>query len=304
MIIKRKFYARKMSRAKKQVAFVDDFQNFNECFAVFCKGRFEQERSSVIHKLVKTLTTSSVFQNLGDRFNVLSVGAGNGKFDILFIEEFTQHTLEQNCRVRWTVVEPNKLAIREFKKTIKAFDFEIPGVDYLWVEHKFEDFIKTAETKKRRYNLILFMNSLYYMDPDFALKKACSNLLAQPGAIVISEVGANNIAHQIQKEFRVGFGVMSAEEAIRKTAGLLPLRTKKFTIDLKLEVSDLFSEETLDAGNKLLQFLLQSDSEAVGDQVRQKVKEFIQAHSWQEKSRGKSEHYVASNEITLHLVFN
>lgn len=296
--------SRQMSRINSQLAFVDDFSRFNECFDVFCRGRFEQERSLSVEKLIKGLTNSHVFDNLGDRLNVLSVGSGNGKFDILFVEELTQHTLARNCRIRWTVVDPNRPAIREFKKTLKAYDFEIPGVDFVWVENRFEDFVKVAETKKRRYSLVLFMNCFYYMNADYALKKSCGHLLAQPGAIFISEVGAKSIAHQIHKEFRVGYGVMSAEEAIRKMATNFPLKTKKFTVELKLNVTDLFSEENKNAGDKLLQFLLHANPSDLDDQMKQTIRDYIQANSWQEKKRGGGETYVASNETTLHLVFN
>lgn len=289
-----------MSHVKRHHAFVNNFAKFNECFDIYCRGRFEQEESQVIRKLIKALTSSLVFQEIGGSLKVLSVR--DGKFDILFIEELIKHTLPQGLKVTWTVIDPNRLAVLEFRKTLQAYDFEIPGVEFVWAERKFEEFVATAETKKRRYNLILFMNCLYYMNADYTIRKSCCNLLSQPGAIFLSEVGANNIAHQILKKFELGFGVMSAGDATRTAGKSFPLRKKKLTVDLKLDVTDLFHEESRNSANKLLQFILQSDK--IDGQMEQEVTEFIQTRSWPEKNEIGEEMFMASNETTFFLVFN
>ena len=288
-----------MSVSKKRVPFVEDFVSFNESYKAFCRGRFEQERS-LIKRLTKALATTGAFEMTGSVYQVLSVGAGCGRFDTLFVEELTQHTLAKDCQVKWTVVDPNKPAINEFKKTLRAYDFEIPGVDFAWVDSKFEDYVKSLDADKKEYNLVLFAHCLYFMEAEKALKATCKSLLAKNGSVFVVAGSKESMAQRVLKEFRGSTETIFIEEAIKRISVQFSLQLKNVVVDSKVKVTEIFAEDN-SMGTSLLKFLLRSSLKSVSAGKMKKVIEFIKRLSWTETVEDQEE-YFASNETIAYML--
>ena len=292
--------------------FVETADQYNSIFEAFTRGRREQEKVWIDNELVPKLL--KVFKLEGSvkksEFKVLAVGSGVGSFDCLLIKALLTHGKEmiKGKQIMWTVVEPNAMAIDEFKKKVSSDADICHSVSFTWINKGVEDFLQVTEPEE--YDLIHFIHILYYVEEEVVLKKSYEKFLGTPGCMVIAVGSEGDIWVNLIKSFRSKIPSLTSElhyptnielSEICRTNGWA---NEVFNGKLDLEITEIFNEGD-PKGEAILKFFLHINEDPrkkFRKELISEIMEFFQKMSWKKEKNGEKSFFV-NDDVGLLLIY-
>ena len=275
--------------------FVENHKEYMDIFHVFSRSRREQRRtwieSDLIPKIRDTFTQDK--RTPKSEFSVLAVGSNDGSFDCLLLKAMLFHMKEllQGKQLIYTVVEPNSIAIDEFKLKASLQDGVFRNVKFNWVNKGMQEFLKGE--KAERYDLIHFMQVLYYAEnEEEILTVAYEKFLASPGCIVVAVGSECDVWGALIKSFKMRIPSMlnnltniELSELVKRNGWAYDI----FATTTHLEITELFNERD-PVGQAILKFFLhlnEDPKEVLGEKLVSEIIEFFRRMSWEEIKDGK-----------------
>ena len=291
--------------------FVENHKEYADSFQVYCRHHGEQQQVWVENELMKRLRDAFTRQSHGPKseFKILAVGANSGSFDILLIRALFSHAKElvEGKKVTYTVVEPNAVAIDEFKHNVSSQGGVFQNIKFNWINKRIEEFFEGKEAE--RYDLIQFVHVLYYVESEEEiLKSAYEKFLASPGCILTVVVTEKNIWRQLIKPFALKIPSLVVNQPTNVELSEVCKRNgweyETFEGKLDVEVTEVFDErsETDSVGLALLKFFLQLNGEPkekLGKEIMSEVMEFFVRISWEKIKDGKKRFFVNDDDGIL-----
>ena len=282
-------------------------KEYNDVYAIFTRNRREQEKVWVEYELVPKITQffRPKYSPSKSQFKVLAVGSNEGSFDCLFIKALFTHGKEliEGKEVTWTVVEPNTIAINEFKQRVSSEGGIFQNVKFSWINKGLEEFLEVTELEQ--FDLIHFIHVLYYLDEERMLKDSYTKLLRSPGCIVAAVGTEDDVWDHLIKSFKTKIPPFSFKQPTNIELSEICKRNgwvcETFDGKLDLEITEIFNDGD-PIGEALLKFFFQinkSPKEKYGEKLMSEVKEFFRKVSWEKIKDGKKCCFVKGNEGIL-----
>ena len=203
-----------------------------------------------------------------DTMNILSVGCGTGEMDSQLLSSSVQHFRQNQTaklpkpKICCHVVEPNSEHVAAFKASTSADGLKaLPYVEdttFKWYQETFhfQTYVE-REHEKNILDVILFVQSIYYVDVERALVECYENELSKTGFIMCVVETEESDLQQFTTSGRVR---KFHENVISYTAqDVVKVATKhswphqQFSVDYSVDVSECFDEKS-EEGNLLLDF--------------------------------------------------
>ena len=278
--------------------FVENHKEYMDIFHVFSRSRREQRKVWVENDLVPKIRDAFTQDNRSPKseFSVLAVGSNDGSFDCLLIKAMLSHMKEllEGRQIIYTVVEPNSIAIDEFKLKVSLQDGVFRNVKFNWVNKGMQEFLENEETE--RYDLIHFMQVLYYAEnEEEILKTAYEKFLASPGCIVVAvgnEGDVWDIWEGIIKVFKMRIPTMMNNLTNIELSEICKRNRWAYEIfgtTTHLEITEMFNEGD-PVGEAILKFFLhinENPKEVLGEELMSEIIEFFRSMSWEKVKDGK-----------------
>ena len=284
---------------------LDSQKDYNDVFEIFTRSRREQEKIWVENDLVSKITEHFRPSPWKSQFKVLAVGSGVGSFDCLFIKALFTHGKEliEGKQVIWTVVEPNTIAINEFKQKVSSEDAIFQNVSFSWVNKGFEEYLEVTEPEQ--FDLIHFMHVLYYVNEEIVLKNSYDKFLGSPGCILAAVGTEGDIWEHIIKSFKLKIPSLSLKQPTNIQLSEICARNgwvcETFDAKLDQEVTDILKNGD-PKGEALLKFFFhinENPSELYGKELMSEILEFFREMSWEKIKDGKKCSFVKEDEGIL-----
>ena len=202
-------------------------------------------------------------------FRVLSVGCGSGILDVPIAEQLAEQTND----LHYFGVDPNRVECEAFQELFT--DAALDSAQLEVVSTTFEDFETT-----RRFDLIHFVHSLYYMpDPAGALEKA-RKLLAPGGRLVVFQAPCEAMNDLTERFWDKQYARPTLfAEHIAETLDAWSWDYDRKRVDARLEVSPMNHADPVHAGSgiglALRDFIVQIDSQHLPERVRDIVGRYL-----------------------------
>ena len=201
-----------------------------------------------------------------DTINILSVGCGTGEMDIQLLSSSVQHFRQTQTtklpkpKICYHVVEPNSEHIAAFKASTSADGLKaLPYVEdttFKWYQETFQTYAE-REHEKNIFDVILFIQSIYYVDVERALVKCYENELNKTGLILCMVETEDSLLNQFTTSQHVRKYhenvIMYTAKHVVKVATKHNWAYRQFSVDYSVDVSQCF-EETSEEGSLLLDF--------------------------------------------------
>lgn len=244
-------------------------------------------------------------------FHVLSVGSGDGENDIEILKIVARSLRsslgeDHKPRIQACNVEPSSI-IEDFKRSVSPLPDELANladVSFEWQQKTLEDFHSISEqSKERRYHLIHFICSLYYMDADDSLKK-CFRQLASGGALFCSVAGEESYFAKLAKQgnqkwqpipsFYSGKDIVAIAE--RNNWSYEELPTVKYAAD----ITSLFDKSS-QTGSLLLDFMTHKTNfrETADKELYDEMMDFITANTITDEKGRK----IVTPELAIVIIY-
>ncbi|EDO44835.1 predicted protein [Nematostella vectensis] len=175
-----------------------DFNWYRKCFEGF--NRNSTERSAVINCLKEKLP--SMLERIGkstkeeDPFRILTIGGGMGQIDmeiLHIIAAFFKQKGHDPVYIASTAVDPNGSMLGEYKKAVKNLPSSLLSQASIKVDFQqktFEEYVKSCDGAK--YDLVYFIHSIHYTDPDASIPLCYGELLASQGVFFSVTASTDN----------------------------------------------------------------------------------------------------------------
>jgi len=218
-----------------------------------------------------------------DRLSVLSIGSGNGNFDLPLIEI----PREKFNLIRYAALEPNKAQCEHFKATTAASP--VPNVRFTFRATPFETF-----RTRRRFDLIHLTHCLYYMPNREQVLLQVYKLLAKRGRIIIfhqTPLGINQIQRKFLKQVKGNEKEMFSS---RELEALLTRRNLSFELESLESSLDITEHSGFDTGASmdLLSFFLECNACQIPRRKKERIVDFIRSIS----------HFIQGRRLLFHPV--
>ena len=201
-----------------------------------------------------------------DIINLLSVGCGTGEMDIQLLSSSVQHFRQTQTaklpkpKICYNVVEPNSEHIVAFKASTSADGLKaLPYVEdttFKWYQETFQSYAE-REHENNTFDVILFIQSIYYVDVERALVECYENKLNETGFILCMVENEGSVLHQFVTSERVHkyhkTVIRYTTQDVIKVATKHNWSYRKFSVDYSVDVSQCFDEKS-EEGNLLLDF--------------------------------------------------
>ena len=275
-----------------QVGYIDRHDEYNEAHKIWRRGHDQQYQTWMNNHLMPVLSKEIKVGRTDEQFSVLSVGSGNGSFDLVLLEELVNLVQNENKiqKILWTVVELNTAAIREFKD--KAAQREgLKNVEFRWFCTTFQDFLRKLDTGAK-YDLITFIHSLYYMDERQVLEVSYSNILKDGGIILGAKETETSIVQRAYTKFLDSIDpkrVHTSTGSLKILEELIINNSWKFEVlvtKIKMNITEMFEPQN-SVGETMLKFLLHvnEDPRVIYPEAVDNVFEYLKGQSWQENKQ-------------------
>ena len=282
-------------------------EGYNDVFAIFTRNRREQEKVWVEYELVPKITQffRPKYSPSKSQFKVLAVGSNEGSFDCLFIKALFTHGKEliEGKEVTWTVVEPNTIAINEFKQKVSSEGGIFQNVKFSWINKGLEEFLEVTESEQ--FDLIQFIHVLYYVDEERMLKNSYDKLLGSPGCILAAVGSEGDVWVNFIKSFKVKIPSLSIKQLTNIELSEICKRNgwvcETFDGKLDLEITEIFNDGD-PIGEALLKFFFhinEDPKEKYGEALMSEIIEFFRKVSWEKMKDGKKCCFVKEDEGIL-----
>jgi histamine N-methyltransferase len=234
-------------------------------------GLFRQKTDQRVHMLA---WIGDLFENLArrnkDMLSALSVGAGNGNFDLLLIELLSKKVQSLN----YVAVEPNRILCDQFKREFRAIDSH--NTSLCIVQSSFENYLVA-----KKYDLIHFTHCLYHIkDRHRALEIARSNL-NDDGCILIfnsTAVGLQDVRIKFSSLVRGVQGDICTEEQIHSVLQSSNADYLYYELPSRVDVTECFDSHS-EAGIMLLNFMLECDTQHLKKGLRATILNYLRSVS-------------------------
>jgi len=288
--------------------YVQNHKEYVDSFQVLTRHRGVQQQVWVENDLMKRLCDVFKHENASPKpeFNILAVGANTGSFDTLVIKALYSHAkkLVEGKQVTYTVVEPNAVAIDEFKRNVSSQGGMFQNIKFNWINKHMEEFLETEGPE--RYDLIQFVHVIYYAESEEQiLKSAYENFLASPGCILTVVVTEENIWRQLIKPFALKIPSLVVKQSTNVELSEICKRNgwEHATFDgkMELEVTEVFNEAD-PVGQAILKFLFHMNEdprEKLGKEIMSEILEFFGKMSCEKMKDGKKHFFVQENDGIL-----
>lgn len=222
-------------------------------------------------------------------FSVLSVGSGNGNFDLRLIEMLRG----KFKRIRYTAIEPNKTQSEKFRAKIRSSDLSRVHVELRTVP--FENY-----TTGRRFDLIHLTHCLYYIPDRRQAVIRARELLADSGKVLIfhqTPAGINEIQRRFLKEIKGDAKEMFSSKEIQQMLELARIPYQVDLVESFLDITDHFGFDTEPAMD-LLGFFLESNVRGIVPSLKRRIVDHIRGMARNIQGRRLLFHPVAIFSIT------
>ena len=227
------------------------------------------EAASNQRELILGWFTDHVIPQLStDSASFLSVGCGAGDLDVKFLAAGKDHA----ATVSYVGLEPDS---RQCEKFISRM--ELGNDRNVRVEAhntSFEQF-----TEQRRFDLVLMVHSLYYMDdPKLALENALS-LVNESGRLVIL-IASNDTLNELSSSFweMENGGSTWFSEDLSRHLEKLGVTFERKRIEATLDITSCCEADS-EQGNRIADFLAQVPTGELPSRLRQMIFGYLEATS-------------------------
>lgn len=204
----------------------------------------------------------------GNRLRVLSVGSGTGILD----HPLSAILGETAACVEYAGVDPNPYECELCRSRFESNPS--PGVRFHAVRSRFEDY-----GTNHRHDLILAVNSLYYMEDSAGVIRKALSMLAGEGRLVLIHAprgSVNQLADLFwRRQLKRPPWFAGHVEAALDGMGI---RYARDDIQGELDVGPCFEKDN-PAGKRILDFLVQTDSARLSGELAKAVLAYLRAVS-------------------------
>lgn len=278
------------------VGYLDHHGEYNEAHKIWRRGHDQQYQIWINNHLIPVLSKGAKLERTDDQLSVLAVGSGNGSFDVVLLEALINLVKNENKsqKIVWTVVELNAAAIEEFKDKVAQRE-SLKNVEFLWFCTTFQDFMKKldpCDETDRKYDLITFIHSLYYMNEKQVLEASYSNILKDGGVILGAKETETSTVQRAYKKFLEKIDPTK----IHTSTGSLKILNEIITnhgwkyemlgTKIKMDVTEVFEAQN-SVGEMFLKFLLHvnDDPRVIHSKAVDDLLEYLKMQSWQENEQ-------------------
>ena len=213
-------------------------------------------------ELIQRTAERTLHKERPDCFKILSVGSGPGKTDLealkIIKEELCKSEHCSEIKLYNRAIEPNEYSCRVYKAAIE--NLPTPLNDHLTeieiCQQTFQEYMEDQKEPIKKFNIVHFLHSLYYVDFEEALTQCFENELCDEGAVVCVIEG-KDLLYCISKLRKERQGIVSESyersEKIIKIANDNGWKHEIYSQEYSIDVTDVFDEKSSE-GNLLLDF--------------------------------------------------
>ena len=292
----------------KDSTFVQKDKEYVNTFRIFSRHRGRQQAVWVESKLMerlKDVLQQDYFTQKAE-FKVLAFGTNVGSFDTLLTKALFSHAKElvEGKKVIYTVVEPNAVAIDEFKHSVSSQGGVFQNIKFIWINKRMEEFLEAKEPEC--YDLIQFVHVLYYAENnEELLRTAYENFLARPGCILAVVAAEGNIWRLLVESFQFKIPSLIVNQVKNIELSEICRRNQwengMFDAKMDLEVTGIFNEGD-PVGKAMLSFFLHITEESkkkLGKEIISEVMDFLKRMSWEKMEAGIKRFFVNEDDGIL-----
>jgi SAM-dependent methyltransferase len=215
-----------------------------------------------------------IAQWLGDRLpalpstratvRVLSVGCGDGSLDVALAATLRA----RGHRVEYVGVEPSATAGVTFTERVG----QLPGVEATVVPTRLED-----AALRGRFDLIVAIHSLYYVDQPAAQMRRLIDVLHPGGSIVVMNAPLGGLNQLVEALAPDGGGTsLVYSDTVNDILVQLGYTARRQRIEAALDLSPCFDPQS-EMGRDILQFLTHADLTSLSSGAYQALLDYLRA---------------------------
>jgi SAM-dependent methyltransferase len=227
------------------------------------------ESASNQRELILGWFTDHVIPQLStDSASFLSVGCGAGDLDEKILAAGKEHT----SAISYVGLEPDTRQCERFIS--RMVDENEPNIRVETFNTSFEEF-----TEQRRFDRVLMVHSLYYMDdPKLALEKALK-LVSESGRLVIL-IASDDTLNELASSFwaRENGGSTWFSEDLSRHLEQRGITFERQRIEAKLDITSC-CEPGSEQGTHIADFIAQAPTEELPPRLRQMIFSYLEATS-------------------------
>lgn len=183
--------------------FLDDEEYYDKCLEEFQKKTNELSKDQeIINRYLPDVVSKILQGHQRSEFNILSIGCGDGEMDRYIVkvirEELQRHEKHKNTKIFTRAIDPNGHALRQYEAHIDRSrnDDQIAYsvLQKTFEEYKQEQTSKTKSEEEVKFDIVHFIHSIYYMDPEKALAYCFEKELHENGQVVCVAVDRDPIS--------------------------------------------------------------------------------------------------------------
>jgi SAM-dependent methyltransferase len=213
----------------------------------------------------------NVLSKMSNDFNsILSVGCGTGAFD----ERILQNLIGRMEQIKYLGIEPNQLEAAEFLKRMQAQSSDHIVVDSSVLVEKFGD-----RSFGREFDLVLFVQSIYYLDNRNDAIDAALDAL-NPGGVLIIVVAPNeslNVIANLIWQRQMGDKSFFSDD-LRLHFDARGIDYSETRIFANLNATDCFNTISQE-GREIIDFTVQARTDLLPEPLQQYIFEFLRSIS-------------------------
>ena len=203
-----------------------------------------------------------------DSASILSIGCGAGDLDVKILAAGKEHA----ATVSYVGLEPDPQQCERFISRMEFANDQNIQVEVH--NNRFEEF-----TEQRRFDLLLMVHSLYYMDdPERAIENAL-NLVNESGRLVIL-IASNDTLNELSSSFwarEYGGSTWFSEDLSRHLEKRgVPFERKR--IEATLDITTCCEPDS-EQGERIADFIAQVPTEELPPRLRQMIFSYLKATS-------------------------
>ena len=290
--------------------FVEKDQSYVDSWAVLSRGRREQQQTWVSNIIIPKV---ALLLNGEEQMKILSVGSGNGSFDMIVLEElenFLKVRGQTGKKIEYHVLEPNIELMGIFRaKTETVAMHNLTRVQFSWANKLFEHYLNDYPNHTE-FDLIIMSHCLYYMNEADVIRQTFGNLLAEKGYLVIITGTEGDIWTQLRQRYEKRVPSLAefhypTEKSISELAKSNGWHYECFKGKQDLEITEIFDEESA-TGDKLLEFFFHHENprKTFGQELLTDILGFFsKAEGNSVKTIGDKKRWYAKNDDGIVLIF-
>ena len=209
-------------------------------------------------ELIQRTAERTLYKQRPECFNILSVGSGPGKTDLEALQELYKREHGSQIKLLNRAIEPNEYSCVVYKAAIE--NLPTPLNDHLTeieiCQQTFQEYVEGQKEPIKKFHIVHFLHSLYYIDFEQALTHCFENELCDNGAVVCV-IDGKDLLYCISKLRKRRQGIVSENcersEKIIKIANDNGWKHEIYSQEYSIDVTDVFDEKSSE-GNLLLDF--------------------------------------------------